>query len=251
METALVWLTEAKTPPDLRIYAIGDVHGCLEPLQAAHEHIARDLQIDPADDWTIIHLGDFTDRGPDSRGVIEFLLEQSAENPHIVNLMGNHDLMFARAVRGDPQMTRIWLDNGGIQTLANYSLDYDSFIDRIARDVGFDDVIPPEHISFLGGLDQGAHLGDYFFVHAGIDPERSLDDQSIDDLLWIRDRFIKDGREFEAVIVHGHTPTRKVDVRANRLGIDTGAVYGGTLTCLVLDGERKARLGPEGRLPLI
>lgn len=250
-ETALVWLTEARLPETQRVYAIGDVHGCLDMLRTLHGAIGDDLADNPIDDWTVVHVGDYVDRGPESNGVIDYLAEICADDDRVKCLLGNHDLMFAEAVRGNREMLQVWMRNGGEETLASYDLGIDAFIDRISSGASFDDVIPPTHLSFIDGLDHAMHVGDYFFVHAGIDPGRGLDDQSIDDMLWIRDRFINDGREFEAVIVHGHTPTRRVDVRANRVGIDTGAVYGGSLTCLVLDGARKARLGSEGRLPLI
>ncbi|MEM9139147.1 MAG: metallophosphoesterase family protein [Pseudomonadota bacterium] len=247
----MVWVTESKAPDDLRIYAIGDVHGCLDMLRELHDAIEQDLSQHPADDWTVVHVGDYVDRGPDSRGVIDYLSGLAAKDDRMVFLLGNHDLMFSRSVKGDRQMLRTWMTNGGEETLQSYGLRVDTFIERLSQNSPMDDVFPPEHIAFLENLDHAAHMGDFFFVHAGVDPERGLDAQELDDMLWIRDRFIRDGREYEAVIVHGHTPTRRVDVKANRVGIDTGAVYGGDLTCLVLDGARKARIGPTGRLPLL
>lgn len=247
----MVWLTDAQTPPGLRLYAIGDVHGCIEPLEAVHEWIEADLKASPPEDYRIIHVGDYMDRGPDSRGVLDFLIERSAGDGRLVNLLGNHDLMFALARTPDSRMRRIWIGNGGVETLDSYDLTLDQFLDMLSSGEGVSSRIPDEHFAFIEDLPASIRFGDYIFVHAGIKPGVPLDRQSPDDLLWIREPFLRDGREHEGVIVHGHTPVRRVDVRANRIGIDTGAVFGGHLTCLVLDGMAKARLGPDGRMPLV
>jgi len=245
----MVWLTDATTPRDMRLYAIGDVHGCIDELSAVHESIAEDLAAAPAQDWRIVHVGDFVDRGPDSAAVLQFLSERSAADPRIVNLRGNHDHMFAEALAGDTRMQTVWLQNGGDTTLADYGLSARGL--SASSNGGTGDKIPQAHVDFLDNLPFSARFGDYFFVHAGIDPAIALDDQVPDDMMWIRERFLQDGREYDAVIVHGHTPTRRIDVRANRVGIDTGAVFGGHLSCLILDGMLKAQLTPEGRRPII
>lgn len=247
----MVWLTEASTPEDLRIYAIGDIHGCLDDLKSVHDAIGEDLERNPTENWKMIHVGDYIDRGPESRQVIDYLIHCCTIDDRVVCLLGNHDLMFRRAVLGDKRLTEIWMRNGGETTLESYGLSLSDFARRRSDGTGFDDVIPPAHMDFIDSLEMSVKLGDYFFVHAGIDPDQSLDQQDADSMLWIRDRFIADHREYEAVIVHGHTPSRRTDVRSNRIGIDTGAVFGGDLTCLVLEGQMKARVVASGRAPLI
>lgn len=247
----LVWLTDAKTPENLRIYAIGDVHGCLNHLQAVHHWIDEDLARHPASDWTIVHVGDYVDRGDQSREVMDYLIDRSAKDDRNVFLLGNHDLMFKRAIEGDERLTKIWLRNGGETTLASYGLSLDEFLRRRIDRLGFDDVIPESHLAFIDSLKMSVTLGDFYFVHAGIDPDRHLADQEEADMLWIRDRFVDKSGEYEAIIVHGHTPTRKADVRSNRIGIDTGAVFGGDLCCLLLDDMIKGRVVAGGRAPLI
>lgn len=247
----MVWLTESSTPENLRVYAIGDVHGCLAQLKEVHQWIEQDLGKYPVAEWKIIHVGDYVDRGEDSRGVIDYLIERCSKDDRNICLKGNHDLMFSAGVGGDKRLTEIWLRNGAEATLASYDLSIDDFMVRHVDGRGFDDAIPKPHIEFLDRLGYSLRLGDYLFVHAGIHPRHALEDQKPEDMLWIRDRFIESSKEFDAVIVHGHTPSRKIDVRPNRVGIDTGAVYGGDLSCLVLDGARKLRLTLDGRASLI
>jgi serine/threonine protein phosphatase 1 len=244
-------LTDARAPEGLRLYAIGDVHGCLDMLKAVHAWIEKDLAERPAGDWRVIHVGDYVDRGPDSRGVVQYLMHRTAGDDRHVCLLGNHDEMFVTVFRGDPGYLSLWLAHGGVETLASYGLSRDDFERRVVYGEGFDDAVPAEHLDFLAGLDRSARHGDYFFVHAGIDPEHPLEAQNPRDLIWIRDPFLLDQRDHGVVVIHGHTPVRRLDVRANRVGIDTAAVFGGTLSCIVLEGTSKALLTPDGLEPLV
>lgn len=244
-------LTDARTTPGRRIYAIGDVHGCLDKLVEMRERIQRDLDQRPSDDWRVVYLGDYVDRGPDSAGVIDLLARQTAEDDRHMCLVGNHDRMMAEALAGEVRSLGVWLGNGGVETLASYGLTPDEFERRLIDRKGFDDVVALEHVAFLDNLHLALIDGDYFFAHAGIHPDRALDAQIEEDLLWIREPFLKSRRDFGAVVVHGHTPVRRVEIRPNRLGIDTGAVFGGELTCLVLEDDRKARLTADGLAPLV
>jgi serine/threonine protein phosphatase 1 len=240
----LVTLADAATPEGMRLYAIGDVHGCLSALTALHRAIEADLARRPAAEWRIVHLGDYVDRGRDSRGVVEFLA-RLASMPRILCLRGNHDQMFAQSVAGDRRAVDLWLMNGGAETLGSYGVALTGFLDDVRSGRPAID-IPQAHRRFLEGLLNSVRFGDYYFVHAGIDPDRALDAQDPEDQLWIREPFLASDRQFDAVIVHGHTPVRRVAVRPNRIGIDTGAVYGGSLTCLVLEGVSKGLLsGPR------
>jgi serine/threonine protein phosphatase 1 len=224
----------------MRLYAIGDVHGCLDALTALHREIETDLARRPVADWRIVHLGDYVDRGIDSRGVVEFLL-RLASMPRVLCLRGNHDQMLQDALAGEEGAAELWLVNGGSETLESYGLSVPQFMRHRAGHLPCD-AIPKAHRAFLAMLQTSARFGDYYFVHAGIDPARGLAAQEAETQLWIREPFLSCRQEFEAVIVHGHTPVRSVDPRPNRIAIDTGAVFGGPLSCLVLEGRSKGML---------
>jgi serine/threonine protein phosphatase 1 len=223
----------ATLPPGHRIYAIGDVHGCLNRLSRLHERIAEDLALRPVANSVLVHLGDYVDRGLDSAQVIDWL-SGGAPVPvsRIVNLMGNHEEMMIHALYGtDKEATGIWLANGGADSLLSWNITSRVPASEWTR------LIPAEHQRFLLELDTSFRFGDYFFVHAGVRPEISLDKQEKRDMLWIREPFLSWKHSHGAVVVHGHTPRHDPDVRPNRIGIDTGAVMGGTLTCAVLEGN--------------
>ncbi len=233
-------LGQSRTPEGLRLYAIGDVHGCDAMLAAAHAAIAADLATRPINDHRIIHIGDYTDRGDDSAGVIARLAEMTATDRQVICLKGNHDALFAGFFTEPELRGPIWLDNGGDATLRSYGVtpsrslfgrfDYRRLSQLLAE------AVPAAHRAFLESLPLTARFGDYLFVHAGIRPGVPLADQDPQDLMWIREDFLWDGSDHGVVVVHGHTPVTAPEVLPNRIGIDTGAVYGGTLTCLVLEG---------------
>lgn len=243
-------LTDARTPPGLRIYAIGDVHGCLGHLEMLHDLIAQDLAVRPAKDWRVVHVGDYVDRGPDSAGVVDCLIQLRAADRRNVCLLGNHDQMFSASLQGETRWLSLWLEHGGIETLASYGLTREDLERAIMDGRDLTEKIPRVHLDFLDGLGHFAHYGDYFFAHAGIDPDHPLDDQDPHDLMWIRDPFLRDDRDHGAVVIHGHTPVRRIEVRLNRIGIDTGACFGGPLSCLVLEDGAKGQLTPDGLAPL-
>ena len=245
----MVWLTDARTPHGMRLYAIGDVHGCTDQLRELHERIATDLDARPVDDWRIIHLGDYVDRGLDSRGTIDFLIERQAEDRRVLCLRGNHEKMFAKGLEGG-RMRELWLRFGGDTTLQSYGVPLRDFLRSYGAERSAEEIIPDAHQIFLKSLPDEFQAGDYFFVHAGIDPELPLDEQNVEAKLWIRAPFLESDQEFEAVIIHGHTPGSEVAVRANRIGIDTGAVLGGELSCLVLEDAEKQLLTANGVVPL-
>ena len=223
-----------QVPPGTRIYAIGDVHGCLDRLVALHWHIARDLAAHPIADSVLIHLGDYVDRGADSAGVL-WLLAGSLAAPvrRRVDLRGNHEMMMLDALAGHPGAASQWLDNGGEQTLESYNI-----ADTLAvRPAAWREKVPALHMHFLNTLALSHQEGSYLFVHAGIRPGVPLRAQRQEDLLWIREPFLSDRGARDVVVVHGHTPKPEVEVFDNRIGIDTGAVMGGRLTCLVLEGR--------------
>ncbi|HXT78049.1 MAG TPA: metallophosphoesterase family protein [Acetobacteraceae bacterium] len=223
----------ATLPDGLRIYAVGDVHGCLDRLIALHELIAEDLAARPIAHAELIHLGDYIDRGPESAQVIDWLLcEPPVPVQRVVNLMGNHEEMMLAAVAAiDDEAPVHWLTNGGADSLLSWG------INRKVPPAEWARHIPKQHLIFLRDLVLNCHIAPYFFVHAGIRPGRSLQRQTRHDMLWIREPFLSSQDDLGAVIVHGHTPRQQPLVRPNRIAIDTGAVLGGALTCLVLEGS--------------
>ena len=238
----MVWLNDARAPDGVRLYAIGDIHGCLEALRTTHEAIRSDLARRPIADWRIIHVGDYTDRGPDSRGVIAFLSAVVADE-RIVCLRGNHDQMILDCLAGETDVIPMWERNGAVTTLESYGLPESAL--RLGPELAgaLRAAMPDAHVAFFETLPHAVQYRDYFFCHAGIEPGVALDEQLAQTLIWIRGPFLNNPDEHEAVIIHGHTPVDALEVRPNRIGIDTGAVYGGPLTCLVLEGTHKATLG--------
>ena len=227
-------LAPASLPPDLRVYAIGDVHGCEDRLAALHRDIAADLAARPIADARLIHLGDYIDRGADSAGVIERLIRgPRLAGLRVHNLMGNHEHMLLAALHSpDPGAAQLWLRNGGDATLRRWG------VGAAPLDPQWRDRLPAAHLAWLRALSLSERLGGYVFVHAGLRPGTTLGAQRPDDLMWIREPFLSWPERFEAVVVHGHTPVEQPVLRANRIGIDTGAVLGGRLTCLVLEADR-------------
>jgi serine/threonine protein phosphatase 1 len=223
----------ATLPPGERIYAVGDVHGCDSRLARMHALIAADLEAFPAARPTLVHMGDYIDRGPDSAGVLSRLIAGSpVPGLPVVNLLGNHEAMLLDALDENPDAASQWLANGGLESLASWDVPPDSEPDFWRR------MIPRGHQELMAGLALRHDAGGYVFVHAGVRPLVPLDRQEKSDLLWIREPFLSWTRGLGAVIVHGHTPVEQPAVRANRIGIDTGAVMGGRLTCLVLEADR-------------
>lgn len=226
-------LAPAALPDGLRVYAIGDIHGCDDRLADLHAQVAADAAARPGPRIVLLHIGDYVDRGPDSAGVIERLLgPPPVPGATVVNLRGNHEeLMLAGLAPGAaPDEVWIWIRNGGRQTIESYG----------GPQPG--GMLPPAHLDFLGGLRPCWRAGGYFFAHAGIRPGVALDAQVEHDLLWIREPFLGSDDDHGAVVIHGHTPRDEVEIRPNRIGIDTGAVFGGPLSCLVLEADRMGLL---------
>ena len=209
-------------------YTIGDIHGCLDQVQRLVELCERDAGAQRA---KFVFLGDYIDRGPDSRNVIDFLIDLQKWSPdEIICLRGNHEELLLAAVDA-PDWEENWLRNGGIQTLQSYG----------AATVA---TIPQDHIDWIRSLPKFHDDGLRFFVHAGVHPDRPLESQDEHDLLWIREPFLSSTKDFGCLVVHGHTPlsSGKPDIHFNRLNLDTAAVYGGPLTA-ALFSERVT--GPE------
>jgi serine/threonine protein phosphatase 1 len=222
----------ARLPPRRRVYAIGDIHGCDAQLANLHEIIAEDLARRPVDQPVLLHIGDYVDRGADSAGVLRRLLADSPiAGMTVVNLLGNHDETMLNALSGDRPAATDWLFAGGRPALESYGIDPDSPREAWPENV------PQQHLDFLRGLALVHRDGGYFFAHAGVRPGVPLERQVREDLLRMRQPFLYSEAEFGAVVVHGHSPVKQPVVRHNRIAIDTGAVFGGKMTCLVLEGD--------------
>jgi serine/threonine protein phosphatase 1 len=236
----------ASTPPGTRIYAIGDIHGRLDLLVRLHELIAADANRAHQGRRVLVYIGDYIDRGPNSAGVIDLLLDRPVPGFEIVHLLGNHEdtlLQFPDDMTVGPS----WLTYGGVQTLASYFVDVSQGSWRDERELRrlqgeIRRRVPRRHVEFLRNLPLTHVEGDYLFVHAGIRPGIPLARQERDDLLWIRDEFLHSREDHGKIVVHGHTITETPDQRPNRIGIDTGAFHTDRLTCAVLDGAGRAFL---------
>ena len=217
-------------PRGRRVYAIGDIHGCRAQLEQLHREIIRDLAARPIAAPLLIHLGDYIDNGPDSAGVIELLV---ARPPPIrmIQLLGDHERMLLDALAGDRAAATDWLWAGGKAALESWSLDPDLPRER------WEAALPAAHVAFLRGLKRMHREGDYLFVHAGIRPGVPLTEQTLDDLVSIRQPFLWTEQPLGAIVVHGHSSNPAVVRTDNRIGLDTGAGMGGRLTCAVLEED--------------
>lgn len=226
----------AAVAPGRRIYAIGDIHGCLEMLDALHRGIEADLSARKVAEPMLVHLGDYVDRGPDSAGVLERLLTP-ARLPActIVNLMGNHEAMLLQGLEGDSTALLDWLANGGDATLASWNIAAPA--DDPLEPADWLHRIPAAQLDLLRQLPCSAGIDGYLFAHAGVRPDRPIEAATKRDLLWMREPFLSWAGRLERVVVHGHTPTASPAIRPHRIGIDTGAVFGGRLTCAVLEAD--------------
>jgi len=222
----------AALPPGRRVYAIGDIHGCSAQLAALHAMIAEDLVRRPIANPLLLHIGDYVDRGPDTAGVLARLVAgPPIPGVETVNLLGNHENTMMDALAGERAAATDWLFAGGRPALESYGVDPDSPRDTWAA------AVPVAHLAFLRSLPLMHREGGYAFVHAGVRPGVKLEDQARDDLLRLRQPFLYSESDFGAVVVHGHTPVKHPVIKHNRIAIDTGAVFGGKLTCLVLEGN--------------
>jgi len=201
-----------------RIFAIGDIHGCYDRLKALMEKIPIDSSRD-----ALIFIGDYIDRGPNSVEVVDYLIQLKNRFPEVIFLKGNHEDMLNKFINGADRFT--YLLNGGQQTL-------DSYLTKSVQSEFFP--IPPDHMEFFKSLRLFYETEEFIFVHAGLRPWVPLESQNTEDLLWIRDKFVSSKYDFGKRVIFGHTPLKKPLVELNKIGIDTGAVYGNALTCIQL-----------------
>lgn len=242
-------------PPGHRAYAVGDIHGRLDLLEALLEKIHADMERRGPRETLLVFVGDLIDRGPSSAEVVERLRTYRHDGVRPIFLLGNHEEVMLRILDGEASLIASWLRFGGGECLASYGVDPiqltglgDAAIIQRIRDA-----VPAEHVEFLRSFADTCRFGGYLFVHAGIRPGVKLQEQRQADLRWIRDPFLLDDTDHGFVVVHGHTISRRVEERANRIGIDTGAFATGVLTALGIEGTERwfidTRVGADADVP--
>jgi len=224
-----------RLPAGVRIYAIGDIHGRADLLADVLKRIDADMIKNPVSAAIEIFLGDYIDRGPESRQVLDQLVVRKRSHKTVF-LKGNHETFLTNFIT-DPTILRDWQRLGGLETLMSYGITTvikPNAFGQAQLATELDQALPESHRLFLADLKSSFTYGDYFFVHAGVRPGIPLAKQHEEDLLWIRDDFLLCEDDFTKFIVHGHTPVNQPDIRPNRINIDTGAYATGRLTCLIL-----------------
>jgi serine/threonine protein phosphatase 1 len=201
-----------------RTIVIGDIHGCLDMIKRLIDRI----NWQPGND-RLIFLGDYIDRGENSKGVVDFILALSRCSSGVECLIGNHEALFLDYLNGRDR--RIFLSNGGWITVEGYLAEKSEEEEAL---------VPPDHMSFYQSLKSFIELEDYYIVHAGFKPGVPVKDQELNDMIWIRDQFIYTEYDFGKRVIFGHTPFDEPFIMENKIGLDTGAVYGNRLTCLEL-----------------
>lgn len=239
------WLSpkKASVPDSIVVYAVGDIHGRDDLLSRLHQSITADIENLPPDRHAqVIYLGDYIDRGPDSRAVLDRLLDQPIAGAESIFLKGNHEDAMLKFLDGQAS-EETWLPLGAGATARSYGArlrdQHGQALPPEAIRAEVSAAVPQRHLRFLRSLKLCHEVGDYLFVHAGVRPGCPLADQAPEDLLWIRDDFLRSKRRHEHIIVHGHAAARGVIVRRNRICVDTMAYATDRLTCLVLEGSSR------------
>jgi serine/threonine protein phosphatase 1 len=221
-----------------KIYVIGDIHGRADLLDEVIDKICLDCEPGgQKNDYLTITLGDYIDRGPNSREVLD-RLSRDPFPTEFIPLKGNHEMLLEMFLN-NPSAAFHWGHLGGLETLRSYGIATDCDFDRreLEKLSGLLwNALPQRHLHFIRSLKTSVVIGNYFFCHAGIRPGVALEKQCDDDLLWIREEFLNSAEDFGKIIVHGHTPREQPEILQNRINIDTGAFFSGCLTCLILEG---------------
>jgi serine/threonine protein phosphatase 1 len=223
-----------------RAYAIGDIHGRLDLLEELLAKVHGDIASRPSRKVLLVFVGDLIDRGPNSAQVVERLRTYDHPGVRTMFLLGNHEEVLLRILGGEADLITKWRWFGGTECLNSYGVDTNRLASLNDEDALalIRHAIPSDHIEFLEGFDDSCRFGDYLFVHAGIRPGIEIDQQRQSDLRWIREPFLFDETDHGFVVVHGHTIRPEVEIRPNRIGIDTGAYKSGILTALAIEGSR-------------
>lgn len=226
----------SRLPTGLRVYAVGDIHGMAGLLEATFARIDADMAASPSETATEIYLGDFVDRGPDSAGVIRLLMARSLVRD-VVCIAGNHEIYLLQSLKDTAALTR-WLGIGGRETLMSYGVSPMRDSDVNLTQAEWDRRFSAAERAFFGTMRLRHQIGSFLFVHAGIRPGVPVEDQTVEDLTLIRDEFLLAPRNDGLIVVHGHTPVAEVDIRSNRINLDTGAYLTGKLSCIAIEQDR-------------
>ena len=225
-----------------QVFAVGDIHGCKELLNVIHNKIIEASK-NKEGEKLLIYLGDYIDREPDIKGTIQTLIDFQPENFTKVFLLGNHEQMLLDFMAGKRNSLYIWLSNGGLETLESYGSDMNSYIDHSMElkdeeliRKQFTRLLPFSHKNFFNQLILNYEWGNYFFVHAGINPDLPIEKQEKETMLWTREKnFFNPKMTCSKIIVHGHTPVEKIEKYPFRINLDTGSFYSGKLSCLKIE----------------
>lgn len=230
--------------PNQRVYAIGDIHGCLKEARELLQRIKTDNDYRGECKTYLIFLGDVVDRGPDTRGVVELLMDFPYSFAQPLFIMGNHEEIMVRALSGEPELLPDWLEYGGLSCAESYGVPQSQLLGFDVDTIEFvlKSAIPQSHIEFLREFLESIQFGDFLFTHAGIRPGVPIDQQNSRDLRWIREPFLNHRGDHGVVVVHGHTISDQVDVKRNRIGVDTGAYKTGRLTAICIEESQVSYL---------
>lgn len=210
-----------------RVFVMGDIHGCLKETEVLYNYLVKEEGLSAND--RLIFLGDYIDRGPESKGVLDLMLQVRVDFPNTIFLKGNHEDMLLSFLGFEGQGAQFYLPNGGVEALESYGINSREELENALE------IIPEDHQNFLRDLDSIVHFDQYVIVHAGLNPLRDLQSQVEEDLFWIRDEFIQNVHYFDKTIVFGHTPYQNVFFDLPyKIGVDTGLVYGNMLSCIEL-----------------
>lgn len=214
-----------------RLFAVGDIHGCVDEIRVLIEFLTTERSLDERDQ--LVFIGDYIDRGRGSRQVIELMLSLKQKWPHTVFLKGNHEDMLLAFLGFEGQGGEVYLANGGKAFFDSYGIDPGASLSSMRN------TLPATHLEFLRALELGVVFGEFLFVHAGVNPNKSLHEQCNEDLLWIRQEFVHSPHNFGKTIVFGHTAFNQVLLDLPyKIGIDTGAIFGNQLSIVELvDGD--------------
>lgn len=230
-------LSRAKGKPEQRAYAIGDIHGCFSETKALLERIKAHNDYRDQVPTYVIFLGDLVDRGPNSKSVVEFLMSFPYSFAEPIFIKGNHEEMMVRGLMGEPNLLPDWLEYGGYACAESYGLPQSQLRGQEPEALEYllRSVIPKKHVDFLDGFLDYVQFGDFLFTHAGIRPGISLENQNSRELRWIRDPFLRHKGDLGVIVVHGHTISEEIEVKNNRIGLDTGAYKTGLLSAVCIE----------------
>ncbi|MEL7096321.1 MAG: metallophosphoesterase family protein [Pseudomonadota bacterium] len=223
-----------------RAYAIGDIHGCLDQTHSLLQKIKAHSDYRDDIDTHVIFLGDLVDRGPNSKGVVELLMDFPFSFAKPLFVMGNHEEMMVRALSGEPELLPEWLEYGGYACAESYGIPQSQLLGQstAALEHLLRSAIPKSHVEFLRGFLDYVQFGDFLFTHAGIRPGLSLGNQNSRDMRWIRQPFLNHKGDLGVMVVHGHTISEDVVVKSNRIGLDTGAYKTGRLSAVCIEYDQ-------------